>query len=272
MTTLSALADLPVLSGPPGFSDLSDALGGDVPAGAAYAMVTVAVLAESVLLIGAFIPTLTLLLTAGALARTASLSLPLVIAAAACAVVAGDFLAHRTGGLLGARLRTGRLGCRIPTAAWQRAEALMARFGGQAVFLSRFLPVIRTLTPHLAGATRLPYRRIAPYSAVAASVWATAEIGIGYAAATSVQSALALGPVLAAIAVTAAGAALVWAKIRRRHGPGLHPCRCADGARPVRFQPGTSAGRCRNGTSRCATVRAERACPASRTASGPRSE
>ncbi|WP_438483954.1 hypothetical protein [Streptomyces sp. S186] len=49
------------------------------------------------LLIGAFVPTLTLLLSAGALARAGQLSLPLVIATAAGAVVAGDFLAHRTG-------------------------------------------------------------------------------------------------------------------------------------------------------------------------------
>ncbi|QPP10201.1 DedA family protein [Streptomyces bathyalis] len=208
---------------------VSDTLG-QVPAGAAYMMVTVAVLAESVLLIGAFIPTLTLLLTAGALAQTGFLNLPLVIAAAMCAVVAGDFVAHRTGGLLGDRLRTGRLGCRVPAAAWRRAETLMARCGGQAVFLSRFVPVVRTVTPHVAGATRLPYRRIAPYSVMAALLWATAEAGIGYAAATSLQRALAVGPVLAAVAATGAGAALVWAKMRRRrssrsqasgaHGPG----------------------------------------------------
>lgn len=198
---------------------LSDALG-QVPAGAAYAIVGVAVLAESVLLIGAFVPTLTLLLTAGALARTALLNLPLLVAVAACAVVAGDFLAHRTGGLLGDRLRTGRLGCRIPAVAWRRAEALMARWGGQAVFLSRFVPVIRTVTPHLAGAARLPYRRIAPYSVLAAAVWATAETGLGYAAAASLQGALALGPVLAATAATAAGGALVGARIRRRRDGG----------------------------------------------------
>jgi membrane-associated protein len=195
-------------------SGVSAALG-QVPPGAAYGIVTSAVLAESVLLIGAFVPTLTLLLTAGALARTTSLDLSLVIAAAVCAVVAGDFLAHRTGGVLGERLRNGRLACRIPATAWLRAESLTARYGGQAVFLSRFLPVIRTLTPHLTGATRLPYHRIAPYSVTAASLWATGETTLGYAAATSLQRALALGPLLAALVVTAAGGALVWGKLRR---------------------------------------------------------
>jgi membrane protein DedA with SNARE-associated domain len=195
-------------------SGMSAALG-QVPPGAAYMIVTSAVLAESVLLIGAFVPTLTLLLTAGALARTTSLDLSLVIAAAVCAVVAGDFLAHRTGGLLGERLRNGRLACRIPATAWRRAESLTARYGGRAVFLSRFLPVIRTVTPHLTGATRLPYHRIAPYSVVAASLWATGETTIGYAAATSLQRALALGPLLAALALTATAGALAWGRLRR---------------------------------------------------------
>ncbi|MBT2396351.1 DedA family protein [Streptomyces sp. ISL-100] len=102
----------------------------------AYAIVAAAVLAESALLIGAFIPTLTLLLTADALACTGQLSLPMLIATAACAVVAGDFLAHRTGRMLGERLGTGRFERRLPAAAGQRAEALMARRGGHAAFLA----------------------------------------------------------------------------------------------------------------------------------------
>lgn len=173
---------------------------GQVPPPAAYALVATAVLAESVLLIGAFVPTLTLLLASGALARAGGLRLTLVIAVASCAVVAGDAIGHRTGRLLGSRLRTGRLGRRIP-AAWQRAETLMTRRGGQAIFLARFVAGVRTLAPHLAGATGRPYRRIAPYSLLAAPLWAGAEAMAGYAAATSLQRAITLsGPALLAAA------------------------------------------------------------------------
>ncbi|MFB6775548.1 DedA family protein [Streptomyces sp. NPDC056337] len=194
---------------------LTHALGYVPPLGA-YAIVVAAVLAESVLLIGAFIPTLTLLLTAGALARTGHLHLPVLILIASCAVAAGDFLAHRTGRLLGERLRTGTLGRRLPAAAWQRAEELTARRGGQAVFVARFLPVIRTLAPHLAGATRLPYHRIAPYSLAAAPLWAGIEVGTGYAATASLQHVLAIGaPAVAAGATCAATAALLWRKAHR---------------------------------------------------------
>ncbi|MFF5390387.1 DedA family protein [Streptomyces sp. NPDC013012] len=186
-----------------------------VSAPAAYTILAAAVLAESVLLLGAFIPTLTLLLAAGALARTGDLNLVLVVTIAASAVVAGDALGHRTGHLLGSRLRTGRLGRRIPTVAWQRAQTLMARRGGQAVLLSRFVPVVRTLTPHLSGATGLPYRRIAPYSLLAAPLWAGAETMAGYAAAASFQHAIVYGgPALAAAAAVIAAIALAAHKIR----------------------------------------------------------
>ncbi|MFD5391694.1 DedA family protein [Streptomyces sp. NPDC056669] len=190
---------------------------GYVPAPAAYAILAAAVLAESVLLIGAFIPTLTLLLASGALARTGDLNLALIIATAAGAVVAGDALGHRTGHLLGSRLCTGRLGRRVPAAAWQRAQALMDRCGGQVVFVSRFVPVVRTLAPHLAGATHLPYRRIAPYSLLAAPLWAGAEATAGYVAASSLRRVITCGgPTLAAAAAVIAAAVFAGSKIRRR--------------------------------------------------------
>lgn len=194
---------------------LSDILG-HLPPASAYTVVAAAVLAESILLVGAFVPTLTLLLTAGALARTGHVDILLVIAVAAGAVVAGDFLAHRTGRYLGDRLRGGHMGRRVPDAAWGRAETLMTRHGGRAIFVARFLPVVRTLAPHTAGATRLPYRRIAPYSVVAACVWATAEAGVGYATATSLQRVLTLGgPALALVALMAIGGSLLWGRRRR---------------------------------------------------------
>jgi membrane protein DedA with SNARE-associated domain len=191
---------------------LADALG-HLSASAAYTMVALAVLAESILLVGAFVPTLTLLLTAGVLARAGHLSLPVTITAAACAAVAGDFSAYRTGRFLGVRLRAGRLGRRVSSAAWLRVETLMNRHSGRAVFMARFIPVARTLTPHFAGATRIPYRRILPYSVAAACCWAAAEVGAGYAAATPLQRGLNLGgPAIVVAASIVAGIAILWRK------------------------------------------------------------
>ncbi|MFB8402299.1 DedA family protein [Streptomyces sp. NPDC055912] len=191
---------------------------GQIPAPAAYALLATAVLAESLLVIGAFVPTLTLLVTAGALARAGTLDLTLVIATAASAAALGDALAHRVGRVLGSRLRTGGLGRRMPAAAWNKAESLMARRGGQAVFFSRFVPVVRTLTPHLAGATRVPYRRIAPHSLLAAPLWAGAEAATGYSATASLQHVITVGgPVLAVAAACVTAVVLTGTRRRRRN-------------------------------------------------------
>ncbi|MFD3531873.1 hypothetical protein [Streptomyces sp. NPDC058664] len=95
----------------------------------------------------------------------------------------------------------------------------MARRGGQAALLSRFVRVLRTLTPHLAGAARLPYRHIALYSVVAAPARAAAEAGAGYAAADSIGRLLTFGgPAIALAALTAAGLLVIRAQAARRRG------------------------------------------------------
>lgn len=168
-----------------------------LPPPAVYGTVAAVVLAESVLLLGAFAPSLTTLLVGGFLARSGAggghggsglngaVQLPLVIATAVVAVLLGDLLAQRTGRRLGPRLGQGRLGRRVPQPLLHRTYRLLARHGGAAVFLCRFLPVLRTLAPNLAGAAGLRYRQIAPYSLAAGLIWASAEAGAGYAVGAS---------------------------------------------------------------------------------------
>ncbi|WP_231976233.1 DedA family protein [Streptomyces sp. 3214.6] len=141
------------------------------------------------------------------------------------------------------------MGRRIPGTAWQRAETLMTRHGGRAVLLARFLPVVRTLAPHFAGATRLPYRRIAPYSVAAAGLWAAAEAGVGYAAATSLQRILTLGgPAVALVVLSVIGASLLRRRsvLRARRAAPARPCvplTAAPATAPPRSScPGPSAG------------------------------
>jgi membrane-associated protein len=129
-------------------------------------------------------------------------------------VLVGDLLAQRTGRALGPRLGTGRIGRRVPRSMLTRTYRLLARRGGAAVFVCRFMPVVRTLAPHLAGAAGLRFRRIAPYSLVAAVLWASAEAATGYEVGASYTRLTSLGPLLgAAAAVLVVVAVLV---LRRR--------------------------------------------------------
>lgn len=188
-----------------------------VPPYAAYALLTVAVFAESVLLIGVFVPTFTLMLTAGAMAQSGALELPVVIGLAATAVIAGDAMGHRIGLTVGTGLRRCALGRRIPAVAWQRVDVALGARGGQAVFVGRFIPVVRTLTPYLAGAAKLPYRSIAPYSVAAATIWASAEAVTGYLAADTLDSVVSVGgPLIAGIAVALVGGVWVGVRLYRR--------------------------------------------------------
>jgi membrane protein DedA with SNARE-associated domain len=189
-----------------------------VPPWATYGIIVLALLVETNLLVGIFVPTLTMMVTAGALAQSGYLDLPLVVAVAAGAVILGDLISWHTGRYLGDRLRTNRLGRKISAAHWDRAARVMARHGGKAVVPARFVPLLRTLVPHLAGATRVPYRRVAPYSISVALVWAMIESGGGYFAAHSAHELFAVGgPALViAVGLTVAVAAVLWHRRKKR--------------------------------------------------------
>nr|WP_229882526.1 DedA family protein [Streptomyces alanosinicus] len=146
---------------------------------AAYGALLCLVVLESVLVVGAFVPTLSLMLCVGFLAHAKMLDLPLVIGCATVGVVTGDLLAQRTGRGLGHEVRKCRLRRRVPAAARDRAWQVVQRWGGPALLVCRFVPLLRTFAPHVAGASRLRYRHLAPYSLIAGLTWASAEAGAG---------------------------------------------------------------------------------------------
>jgi undecaprenyl-diphosphatase len=160
----------------------------DLPPGLVYVTIAVLALAETAVLLGVAVPTLTPLLFAGFLASVGSVELPVLIAVATVAAAAGDSLGYREGRRYGARLRTSRLGRRVGDGRWRRADALFARRGGQAVFLGRLVTVVRTLMPRLAGSSGLPYRAFLLWNAPATAVWAASAAGAGYLAGASYTS------------------------------------------------------------------------------------
>ncbi len=118
------------------------------------------------------VPGETALLAAGVLAGAGHLSLWAVIAIAATAAILGDNLGYAIGHRGGRRLllRPG------PLAGWRhrslhRAESFFARYGEPAVFLARWVPVARYLTPLTAGAAEMPWRRFTLFNAAGAIAW-----------------------------------------------------------------------------------------------------
>jgi membrane protein DedA with SNARE-associated domain len=116
----------------------------------------------------------TMLVTAAIYAGSGHLSIALVIAAAACGAILGDnlgYLAGRKGGrpLL---LRFGRY-LHVDMARMDQAQAFFARYGDRAVFLGRFVAVLRAWAAFLAGLNEMPYPRFLVFNAAGGICWAT---------------------------------------------------------------------------------------------------
>ncbi|WP_020664753.1 DedA family protein [Amycolatopsis benzoatilytica] len=151
----------------------------NAPAPLVYCVCALVVLAETALLPGIVLPTLSTLLLMGFLVQRGTLQLCWALAVCVAAAVAGDQLAYWEGRLWGPRLRRSRLGQRIGDEKWNKAEATVARYGVPAVVLGRCLAGVRTLVPRVAGSAGLSYRRFFVGSVCAAMLWAGVELTVG---------------------------------------------------------------------------------------------
>ncbi|WP_225828413.1 DedA family protein [Streptomyces naphthomycinicus] len=155
--------------------------------------VGVVMFAETGLLIGFFLPGDSLLFTAGLLCTGTGqhgvrLSLGPLMAAAAVGALAGAqcgyLIGRRAGGALLARSRSARL-----REGAKRAEELLARYGhAKAIFLARFVPVVRTVLNPLAGALEVPVRTFTVWQVIGGLVWSLGLILAGYALGSSIPN------------------------------------------------------------------------------------
>jgi membrane protein DedA with SNARE-associated domain len=160
----------------------------DLPPALIYVLAAVLVAGETAVIVGLMVPAEATLLTVGFLAYLGTLRLaPTVIVMIAAALV-GDTLAFRSGRRYGPRLRSGRWGARIGYERWQKADAMLARLGGRAMFGARWLAFVRTLAPRLAGGAGMPYRRFAPWNALGVVSWVGTSVVVGYLAGESYET------------------------------------------------------------------------------------
>lgn len=100
----------------------------------------------------------------------------------------GASLGFAIGRFFGPRLRASRLGAHLGEKNWQRAENFLDHRGGIAVFISRFLPVLHSLTPLVVGMSTLRYRTFMLWLTPACIIWAFAYVTVGSAAAEGYRS------------------------------------------------------------------------------------
>jgi len=138
------------------------------------------VFAESGLLIGFFLPGDSLLFTAGLLASKGLLNFPVILVGCFVAAVAGDqvgFLIGRKYGPAIFKRPDSRL---FHQKNVERARVYFEKNGPRTIILARFLPVIRTFAPVVAGVGQMNYRKFVTYNVVGGVLWGAGVTAAGY--------------------------------------------------------------------------------------------
>jgi membrane protein DedA with SNARE-associated domain len=99
----------------------------------------------------------------------------------------GESLGFWIGRLFGEKIRYSKLGNKIGEKNWKMADAFIESRGGLAVAISRFLPVLHSLVPVVAGASTMRYRIFIRWTVAACAIWASAYVGVGYIAQASYE-------------------------------------------------------------------------------------
>ena len=149
---------------------------------AALLVVMAIVFAETGLLIGFFLPGDSLLFTVGVLTSTGVLGLPWWMVALGVFVAAfvGDQVGYLIGRRAGPRVFNRPESRVFSQQHADRARAFFERHGSKAVVMARFVPVVRTFAPVVAGVGRMPYRRFLVYNLVGAFAWGVGVLTAGY--------------------------------------------------------------------------------------------
>jgi membrane-associated protein len=153
-------------------------LGG--PAWVGYAIMGAIVFSETGLLVGFFLPGDSLLFGAGFLASQGVFNVALLCVLLSIAAIAGDAVNYYVGLQTGEHVfEKGRLRF-VKHSHLLAARAFYERYGAQAIVLARFVPLVRTFTPFVAGVARMGYRRFLVYNLVGGVGWIVSMTAAGY--------------------------------------------------------------------------------------------
>ncbi|QQG36228.1 MAG: VTT domain-containing protein [Micavibrio aeruginosavorus] len=139
-----------------------------------------AVFAESGIVFCFFFPGDSLLFTAGVIAAQGFLNLGILAAGCFIAAVTGNMLGYEVGKRTGLRLFKNGDTRFLKRKHLEMTQRFFDRHGKMAIILARFLPIIRTFTPFLAGMAQVPYRLFILYSIIGALAWAVGLALLGY--------------------------------------------------------------------------------------------
>ncbi len=143
-------------------------------------LVAFIVFAESGLLVGFWLPGDTLLLGAGIIAAQGEINIYVLIATVVVAAIVGDNVGYSIGNRTGKNIFKKDDGIFFQKEHLDRAEAFYEAHGGKTIILARFIPIVRTFAPLVAGVGKMSRRRFMVFNIVGAFFWGAGITLIGY--------------------------------------------------------------------------------------------
>jgi membrane-associated protein len=145
-----------------------------------YVALTAIVFTETGLLVGFFLPGDSLLITAGLVAATGTLDIWTLSALLTLAAIVGDSTGYAIGLRAGPRIFTRERSRWFAREHLVRTREFYERHGGKTIVLARFIPIIRTFAPVVAGVGQMEYRRFLAYNVLGGIGWVWGLLWAGY--------------------------------------------------------------------------------------------
>ena len=145
-----------------------------------YVVLTAIVFTETGLLVGFFLPGDSLLITAGLVAATGGLDIWWLNLLLIAAAVSGDSVGYAIGARIGPRLFTREKSWLFNPRHVVRTREFYARHGAKTIVIARFVPIVRTFAPVVAGVGQMSYRRFLVYNVAGGIGWVVSMTWAGY--------------------------------------------------------------------------------------------
>jgi membrane-associated protein len=145
-----------------------------------YVILVAIVFAETGLLIGFFLPGDSLLITAGLVAATGALDIWWLNALLIAAAIIGDTVGYAIGYRAGPRIFTREQSLLFRPSHVERTRQFYERHGAKTIVIARFVPIVRTFAPVVAGVGQMEYRRFVFYNVAGGVGWVTSMTWAGY--------------------------------------------------------------------------------------------
>ena len=145
-----------------------------------YAILFLVIFAETGLVVFPFLPGDSILFIAGTVVATATLNVHVLVLVLIAAAILGDTVNYSVGHFIGPKVY------QRPDSRWfkqahlRRTHAFYEKYGGVTIIIGRFVPIIRTFAPFLAGVAGMSYRRFLAFNVVGGIAWISSLVYTGY--------------------------------------------------------------------------------------------